>query len=100
MFNSSYEKCINENVDIKLCAHEAFLREPSAGTLRIERLENKIHVFATTETKALFIKKATTYADKIQVLTLDTHKNVFSVTNRFQIHSEMVGRKTMPTRNA
>ena len=100
MFNSSYEKCINENVDIKLCAHEAFLGEPSAGMLRIKRLENKIHVFATTEPKALFIKKATTYADKIQVLTLDTHKNVFSVTNRFQIHSEMVGRKTMPTRNA
>jgi len=61
MFNSSYEKCINENVDIKLCAHEAFLGEPSAGTLRIERLENKIHVhvFATTETKGLFIKKNT-----------------------------------------
>jgi hypothetical protein len=32
----------NKNVDIILSAHDAFLEQPSSGTLKIERLESQI----------------------------------------------------------
>ena len=32
----------NKTIDIKISTHDAFLEKSSSGTLRIERLENKI----------------------------------------------------------
>jgi hypothetical protein len=32
----------NKNVDIKFNAHNAFLKAPSPGTLKVERLKNQI----------------------------------------------------------
>jgi hypothetical protein len=31
----------NKTVDIKFSAHDAFLEQPSSGTLKIERLKNQ-----------------------------------------------------------
>ena len=36
-----FEQMMNKNVNIKISAHGAFLDYPSAGTLKIERLENQ-----------------------------------------------------------
>jgi hypothetical protein len=32
----------NKNVDIEFSAHDAFLTEPSSGTLNVKRLESQI----------------------------------------------------------
>jgi hypothetical protein len=36
-----FEQMMNKNVYINISAHGAFLDYPSAGTLKIERLENQ-----------------------------------------------------------
>ena len=38
----SRRRTFNENVDIEFSAHDAFLEQPSSGTLKIERLESQI----------------------------------------------------------
>jgi hypothetical protein len=40
--NNCNMKSMNKNVDIKFSAHDAFLEEPSSGTLKIERLGSQI----------------------------------------------------------
>jgi hypothetical protein len=43
---------LNKNVDIKLSARDAFLEQPSSGTLKIERLESQmIKSFGSNKTK-------------------------------------------------
>ena len=37
----SWGRTFNENVDIKFSAHDAFLEQPSSGTLKIKRLESQ-----------------------------------------------------------
>ena len=42
----------NENVDIKFSAHDAFLKLPSSGMFKIERLESQI-MFGASKSKGL-----------------------------------------------
>ena len=37
-----YLFCVNENVDIKFSAHDAFLEKPSSSTIKAKIFENQV----------------------------------------------------------
>jgi len=45
MFECHCKKNQKKNVDIKFNAHDTFLKLPSSGTLKVEKLENQICFF-------------------------------------------------------
>lgn len=50
---------VNKNVDIKICAQDAFLEYPSSNTLKIERLESHIVKNSTIINKMNLTPKTT-----------------------------------------